>query len=167
LWRFAFFSGLRSSELIALHWEDIDWDKKTANINKAFVCGEFKTTKTPSGVRKLLLLPPALKALKLQKQYTFSLKGQVFYNPYTNQPWTDARQIRERAWCPIIKAAGVRYRNPYQTRHTYASMMLSKGENILWVAQQMGHVNIEMVIEHYAKWIPDNDITEGYKPISS
>jgi integrase len=40
---------------------------------------------------------------------------------------------------PVLKAANIPYRNPYQTRHTYASMMLSAGENPMWVASQMGY----------------------------
>lgn len=52
-----------------------------------------------------------------------------------------------------MKKAGVCYRNPYQTRHTYASMMLSGGENIMWLPSQMGHVDTEMVMRTYGKWI--------------
>ncbi len=65
-----------------------------------------------------------------------------------------------------MRQAGVRYRNPYQTRHTYASMLLSNGENIMWVAKQLGHVNVEMVIRTYGKWIPDNSISTGYKLVN-
>lgn len=43
--------------------------------------------------------------------------------------------------------------NLYQMRHTYASMLLSNGENILWVASQLGHVGTEMVIRAYGKLI--------------
>lgn len=65
-----------------------------------------------------------------------------------------------------IKKAGVRYRNPYQTRHTYASMMLSAGENPLWVVTQMGHRDTEMIIKHYGRWIPDKSTVAGYQPIN-
>ncbi|HEX7647118.1 MAG TPA: tyrosine-type recombinase/integrase, partial [Noviherbaspirillum sp.] len=57
-------------------------------------------------------------------------------------------------WQRILKKAGVRYRNPYQTRHTYASTLLSANENPWWVAKQMGHVDVEMVFRHYGRWIP-------------
>jgi len=167
LLQFAFFSGLRTSELLALSWDNINWHKKTATINKAFVYGELKTTKTPTGNRKLLLLPPAFEALKLQKKHTFSQKGRVFYNPKTNEPWLNGDQIYNTAWSPTIKSAKVKYRNPYQTRHTFASMMLSSGENILWVAQQMGHVNIDTLIKHYSRWIPDSNVLAGYVPVNN
>jgi len=167
LLQFAFFSGLRTSELIALNWGDIDLNKKTANITRAFVCGEFKATKTESGNRILLLLPPAIQALQAQKKHTFLTKDRVFHNPDTNEPWVDNEQIRLKAWIPIIKAAKVKYRNPYQTRHTFASMMLSSGENMLWVAKQMGHRNIKVLLKHYARWIPDSNSINGYTPINN
>ena len=51
------------------------------------------------------------------------------------------------------KKAKVRYRSPYQCRHTYASMMLSSGENILWVSQQMGHKDSSATLKKYARFI--------------
>jgi len=59
----------------------------------------------------------------------------------------------------------VRYRNPYQTRHTFASMMLSAGDSILWLAKQMGHKNTKMIIEVYAKWIAQPNTESGYKRV--
>lgn len=46
-------------------------------------------------------------------------------------------------------------------------MMLSAGENIMWVANQMGHVDTEMVMRTYGKWIPDNSLKLGYKPLNN
>ena len=54
----------------------------------------------------------------------------------------------------------------YTIRHTYASMMLSAGENSLWVATQMGHKDTEMIIKHYGRWIPDKSTVAGYQPIN-
>ncbi len=55
--------------------------------------------------------------------------------------------------------------NPYQTRHTYASMMLSQGENIMWMSKQLGHVDVEMVMKTYGRWIPDHSLHSGYRPV--
>lgn len=52
-----------------------------------------------------------------------------------------------------MKRAGVRYRNPYQTRHTFASVMLAAGHDPKWVATQMGHETTEMLERTYGKWI--------------
>ncbi len=56
-----------------------------------------------------------------------------------------------------IKEGRVRYRYPYQTRHSYASMMLSAGERPMRVARQMGHANWTMITREYGKWMPDAD----------
>ncbi len=61
-----------------------------------------------------------------------------------------------KAWMPLCKRAGVRYRNPYQLRHTYASTRLTAGANPYWLANQMGHVDVEMVFKIYGKFIPAN-----------
>ncbi len=164
--QFAFFSGLRTSELIALEWGDIDWIHGQVHVDRAFVSGIIKKTKTSAGKRLVLLLPPALEALKSQKAFTFMQGKTIFHAPFSSQPWSSPFQIRHSAWLPLLRRAGVRYRNPYQTRHTYASMMLSNGENIMWVAKQMGHANIETVIKYYGRWIPDNSVVGGYKPVN-
>lgn len=167
LFQFAFFAGLRTSELIALEWDDIDWLKGLVRVSRAIVLKQEKGTKTKSGVRDVLLLPAALEALKNQKSFTYLEDKRVFNNPRTNTPWETDGQIRKTCWAHILKQAGVRYRNPYQTRHTYASMMLSAGENPLWVATQMGHKDTEMIIKHYGRWIPDKSTVAGYQPVNS
>lgn len=167
LFQFAFFTGLRTSELIALEWEDVDLAHGIINVVRAVVKKQIKGTKTIAGKRKVMLLPPAIEALNAQMKYTFDLGKRVFHNPRTNQPWETDHQIRRTAWVHAIKRAGIRYRNPYQTRHTYASMMLSGGENIMWVASQMGHVDTEMVMKTYGKWIPNDESKKGYRPINN
>lgn len=167
LFKFAFFTGLRPSELIALEWRDIDWVNGLVRVNRAVVEKQEKCTKTEAGERNVMLLPPALDALQAQKFYTFLQDKRIFHNPRTKQPWETHAQIRKTCWKYILKKAGVRYRNPYQTRHTYASMMLSSGENMLWLAKQMGHRDTEMVIKTYGKWIPDPSSKAGYKPVNN
>lgn len=167
LFQFAFFTGLRPSEIIALEWRDIDWVNGLIRIKRAVVEKQEKCTKTEAGERDIMLLPPALEALQAQKVYTFLADKRIFHNPRTQQPWETHAQIRKTCWKYILKKAGVRYRNPYQTRHTYASMMLSAGENMLWLAKQMGHRDTEMVIKTYGKWIPDPSTKVGYKTVNN
>lgn len=51
LLQFAFATGLRTSELIALQWSDIDWSKHTVHVERAFVEGVMKPPKTEAGIR--------------------------------------------------------------------------------------------------------------------
>jgi integrase len=163
LFEFAFWTGLRTSELIALEWGDIDLGRGVARVRRASVQKRTKHTKTAAGEREVKLFPPALESLQRQKAFTFLAGGRVFHNPRTNQPWETDGQIRKTAWAPALKRAGVVYRNPYQTRHTYASTLLSAGENPLWVAQQMGHKDWGMIRRRYGRWIPEVDASAGGK----
>ena len=77
--------------------------------------------------------------------------------------WTYARGRRRRKtmWHPAMKKSAVRYRRPYQTRHTYASMMLSAGEHPMWVAKQMGYIDWTMIARVYGRWMPSADSDAG------
>jgi len=161
--QFALCSGLRTSELIALEWDDIDFKAEVVRVRRAKVNKISKQPKTKAGERDVTLFEPSLKALLNQKQFTFLAGSQVFNNPNTNKPWETDAQIRRTLWIPALKKAGVEYRIPYQTRHTYASTLLSKGENPLWVAQQMGHKDWGMIRRVYGRWIPEVDSSAGNK----
>ncbi|NOQ69130.1 MAG: tyrosine-type recombinase/integrase, partial [Gammaproteobacteria bacterium] len=51
----------------------------------------------------------------------------------------------------------VKYRKPSNTRHTFASLMLSSGVNPMWVAKQLGHADWGMIRKTYGRWLPDVD----------
>ena len=163
LFQFAFWTGLRTSELIALEWGDIDSVRGVIWVRRAKVRGELKPPKTEAGIREVKLLPAAVAALKAQKTHTFMTGQEVFHNPRTSAPWEGDGAIRKTAWVYALRKAGVRYRRPYQTRHTYASMMLTAGENPVWVATQMGHRDWSMIIRVYGRWIPEADPNAGFK----
>ena len=42
-----------------------------------------------------------------------------------------------------------------QTRHSFATVALSCGENPLWIAKVMGHRNTDMIIKVYSRYIED------------
>lgn len=155
---FAFWSGLRTSELVALEWNDINMQKCTCRIERALTQaakGRMETTKTAAGTRTIDLLPRAISALK--DQYEISghhISGRVFLNPRTGEPWNGDQAIRKTLWQPALISANVRYRRPYQTRHTYASMMVSAGEPLAWVSRQMGHSDVIITAKVYSQWIP-------------
>ena len=49
----------------------------------------------------------------------------------------------------------------YQCRHTYATLLLSEGLNPLYVAHQMGHSTVAMIVRHYARWTRKPDRSEA------
>lgn len=160
---FNFFSGLRTSELIALKWSDVDLVGGTVRIQSAWVRGREKSTKTASGTRTVTLMARALEALKNQKAHTLLAGHVVFQDPNTGGPWKSDKNIREYHWKHVLRRAGVRYRYPYQMRHTFASMLLSAGENVMWVASQLGHRDWTMTARRYARWIPSLQPDAGSK----
>jgi len=166
--QFAFWTGLRTSELVALKWGDIDWLRGIVRISRAMTqaADEAETPKTRRGARDTKLLAPALEALNAQKAHSFLAGDIVFLNPLHGEPWAGDQAIRNSAWSPALKRSGVRYRNPYQTRHTYASMMLSAGESPIWVAQQMGHSDTTMIFRNYGRWIEAKDADSGQKAVA-
>jgi len=165
LLQFAFYSGLRTSELFGLMWGDVDWRHSVVRVQRAVVERKVKETKTKASVRDVILLPFALDALKDQKQYSFVGGEYVFVRPRERGSFIDYEHL-ERPWKYILKRAKVRYRNPYQTRHTYASQLLSGGENPLFVAQQMGHKTTEMIMRHYGRWVEQAEETHQHVFIS-
>ncbi|WP_460107704.1 Arm DNA-binding domain-containing protein [Pseudomonas sp. H1_F01] len=166
--QFALWTGLRTSELVALNWGDIDWLREEVMVTRAMTQaskGNAETTKTAAGRRSVKLLKPAMEALKAQKAHTFLADAEVFQNPRTLERWAGDGPIRKTMWVPAMKKAGVRYRRPYQTRHTYASMMLSAGEHPMWVAKQMGHTDWTMIARVYGRWMPPEMDNSGTKAV--
>jgi integrase len=66
----------------------------------------------------------------------------------TGQP-LDINNFRYRIWEPALKKAQLKYRYPYQARHTFATKSIREGRDPLWIANQMG-TSLEMLFKHYA-----------------
>lgn len=151
--RFWLATGLRPGEMIALRWGKVDWLARTARVDRNQVSGVEKGPKTAAGVRDVELSDDAVAALIAQKGVTFLAGEHVGHNPRTNAAWGTDAQIRKTLWEPLMKRSGLRHRNAYQCRHTYASSMLTAGQNPWYVAQQLGHVDVQMVFRVYGKFI--------------
>lgn len=161
--QFNFATGLRISEMIGLWWPRCDLINGRTRITQAFTMGAMKATKTEAGLRDVDLLPQALMALQAQKKHTLLSGEAVFHNPGSGKAWEDDQQIRKLYWRRALKKAGVRYRAPKQMRHTFASQAISAGENVMWVARQLGHKSWTVTAKHYARWIPSAAADAGSK----
>lgn len=154
--QFWFHSGLRPGELQALEWRHIDWERCIARIEQNQVVGVVKAPKTAAGIRDLELNAEAMAALTAQKAISLLRGSRVWLNPSSLQPWDTDAQVRKTLWMPLMKRSKVPYRNPYQVRHTYASTLLTAGQNPWYVAQQLGHEDVEMVFRTYGKFIRED-----------
>ncbi|AWK84059.1 hypothetical protein BST98_18930 [Photobacterium damselae] len=182
LWTVAVYTGLRHGELSALAWEDIDLVKRTITVKRtATQQKRFRVPKTESGERTINLLAPAYEALVRQKACTFlypSIAVEVESRQKRNHIQEQCTWVFRMAsysaeakgnistkaisnmWRKCTKLAGIAYRNPYQTRHTYACWLLNSGANPAFIASQMGHSDMSMVISVYGAWMPSNNESE-------
>lgn len=152
----AFFTGLRTGELLALKWEDINFFSKKINIKKAIRKGIYGSPKNKYSVRTIEMLPIVEDALNELKIKSYMKNSFIFMND-DNTHFYDASHIREGEWARVLKRAKLDYRTLYQTRHTFASLMISKGEDILWVSKTLGHSTIQTTLTKYAKFIEGDE----------
>jgi integrase len=159
-----FFSGTRTSESLGVRWPSIDWRLSQMMVSEGIVLGEHKDNTKTNDARLVQLNSRALASLKAQKAHTFMVDktGWVFLDPKTGERWVDDWTPREMYWRPCLTRLGIRYRSPYETRHTYATMMLMAGMTPAFCAKQLGH-SVEMFLRTYSKWIDGgrNDVEMG------
>ncbi|MES2634085.1 MAG: tyrosine-type recombinase/integrase [Pseudomonadota bacterium] len=149
---FQFFTGLRTSEGAGIRWDSVDLRAKYIEVKQALVRGEEKDTTKTNAIRHVILNSRALAALKAQAEHTRMAGEHVFLDPRYSQPWNEERAYRRSYWTPALKALGIRYRRPYNTRHTYATIMLMQGMTPAFCAKQLGH-SVEMFLRTYSKWL--------------
>jgi len=163
---FWFFTGLRSSEIYGLTWNKYNKVKRTLTIDASRVLDRPKdTAKTKAGNREFPLLSRARAAL--ENQYTLMNQKQlitkdserfIFSNPKTGKPWTYVAFTR--LWTKVLKQAGIRYRPPYNMRHTFATMMVAlAGDRSLYhVTQALGHrsetTTRNLYVDSNVIWVP-------------
>jgi len=104
-----------------------------------------------------------MEALKAQKAHTFLADAEVFQNRRTLERWAGDGPIRKTMWVPAIKKAGVRYRRPYQTRHTYASMCYLLASIRCGLPSRWDISDWTMIARVYGRWMPPTDATTGQK----
>lgn len=148
---FAFFSGMRTSEMLALTWDDIDWHNGIARVSKAKSKGRLNNQTKTANSRDVILNARSLHALQIMKPLTYLNGGMVFIAPQTREPWTRDNGPR-KIFTATLRRLGIRHRPAYNTRHTYATMMLMSGVNPVFVAQQLGH-SVVMTLTIYSRWL--------------
>lgn len=149
---FWFWTGMRTSEVFGLRWTNVDLASGTVLVSEAVVRGLHKDRTKTNTARTVKLNSRASAAIHRQRQYTQAGGGAVFEDPRYNAAWVDERAFRRSYWTPALKLLGIRYRRPYNMRHTYATAMLMAGMTPAFCAKQLGH-SVEMFLRTYAKWV--------------
>ncbi|CAK00315.1 tyrosine-type recombinase/integrase [Helicobacter acinonychis] len=148
----AFLTGMRTGEQLALTWEDIDFDHQTISINKSLnEWGQITSPKNQNSVREVDLLEPAAKILKELKKSEPAGKKFVFIG------MPRRTSVFQRRFRELLKALDLKDRKLYTTRHTFASLMLSQGEEPMWVSKMLGHKDLNTTYGAYSHYIPQQD----------
>lgn len=157
----AFRSGLRLGELLALKWERINWIGQYMVVSESFRHGKLTATKTNKSrhvdiseqlARELNLLLRQRKEEALRVG-TNEVVPVIFH---TKGGYTSQNSIRN-VWKRVLAKAGLDYRKLHTTRHTYASQLLSAGVPANYVQHQLGHHSIQMTLDNYAHFLPDQN----------
>jgi integrase len=165
------YTGMRTSELIGLNWNRASLERNEIHIVEVNVHGRDKANpKTPHSVRRIPLMPAAREALEILHNYRGKVKGDrvapnlraLKNNP---DPKWDYGLLSD-SWKRAHAGTGIKCRSPYQLRHTFASQLLSQGENPSRIASLLGHGGPSMVLQVYGKWIEQGeDLSTGARPV--
>jgi len=58
-------------------------------------------------------------------------------------------------WRRVLTAAKIPYRKPHALRHSFASILLSRGANLLYMTRAGGWANATVLLKVYSKWIEE------------
>jgi len=176
------FCGLRTGEVAALSWKDIDFESHMINVAAAMESGKntMKAPKTVAGVRKVPIPDVIFYDLHMRRGEPFqpvftrsnsgdrhnessrlaawrSLKNQMDISMgavYEKQKSKDGK-MRNRKILSVVAPDFV----PYCLRHTYCTDLQTKGVSLKMASYLMGHANISVTANIYTH-ITDEAISD-------
>ncbi len=140
-------TGMRPGELVALKWSDIDFDNEIIKIRRTRIQGKNGPPKKQASVRNIEMLSGVKEFFESQYNITGCLDGDIFLNS-SEKPFY-SHDIIAKKFKSLLDSNDKRYL--YQLRHSFATMMISEGEDILWVSRMLGHKNSDITLKSYAK----------------
>ena len=155
----AMLTGLRVSELLALKWEDIDFENFEIHVTRSISLQHVGECKTEAS-RKPLPLDERL-AEALQRWHALCAyprqEDWVFASPHTNgtQPYWPGTLNRWHLQ-PAVKAVGIKGKVGWHTfRRTFATLLKANGEDVKTVQELLRHANILVTMNLYAQAVTD------------
>jgi integrase len=149
----AVFSGMRSGELRGLQWGDIDWHSRHIFVRRSWKEGEFRQPKTQASVRRIEL--PESIVHELREWRLACPKGEhdlVFPN-LVGKPLSNENLLR-RGLYPALRRAGLRRIRFHDLRHTFASLLIANGEDVVRVSRLLGHASPTITLKVYSHMLP-------------
>ena len=140
-------TGLRTNELLALERQDIDRRTWELVVNRRFSAGVLHQLPKTERRRRVPLTPRAQAAIE---SLPARLDTPLLF-PAPHGQHIDLGNWRLRRWKPALDAAGVRHRNPYALRHTFATNALAAGVSTFDLSRLMG-TSLLMIDRTYGHW---------------
>jgi integrase len=153
-----FFTGMRTGEVDGLKWKYVDLEQRLISVRETIVSGREEYTKNSYSQRDIQMSDHVYRAFCNMKKRTGD-NTFVFCNQKGNP--LDHNHVTKRIWYPLLKHLGLEKRNPYQMRHTAATLWLAAGELPEWIAYQMGHSTTEMLFRVYSRYVPNLTRKDG------
>ena len=149
----ALYTGLRTGELLALRWEDVDLGKGLLTVRKTCYDGwrggkYVKITdmpKTENSVRAIPLprqLLPYIKEMKRRSGGLYMVPGNTEYGA----------EIRcyQRTFGALLKKLGIPHKGFHALRHTFATRAIEVGMDVKTLSEILGHKNPSVTLQRYA-----------------
>ncbi len=170
----AVMTGARQGEVLGLKWGDIDFQKKQVHINRTYNHGRFFTPKTKGSARRIDLSPIVIKELAKWKlaskteEFEKRKKLEAEDKPikenkldlvFPNEEWQPLNysNMVQRYFHKALKDAELTRIRFHDLRHTYASLLITQGENIKYVQTQLGHSTPTVTLNIYSHLMKDSN----------
>lgn len=150
--RLAINTGMRLGECLGLHWEDIDFKRKTLSVNATLNLRtkKRKEPKTRASKRIIPLSDAQMKTLKKHKIEQRPFSNIVCVSP--NGGYATHTHIREIMY-KTIEEIGLKKIRFHDLRHTHATILVDNKANIKAnikaVQERLGHSSIKTTLDTY------------------
>ena len=143
-------TGLRQGELLALNWNDIDFENKTLNVNKSVKEVYIYENESNKHIETIFQSPKTLQSFRtinipdsiIEMLEASRLKEGLLFHDENNSPLRSKNVSYQ--WSKILKECNITHKKFHAIRHTYASMLLKNGVDIETVAELMGHTAVSI-----------------------
>ena len=148
----ALHTGMRRGEILALKWEDVDFDNKVIHVRRNAVLGRYKTTisdelKTKASKRDVPLSEELEAWLEARKQNTHS---QYVISMQNHQPLT--KSSYKSMWRLIERELPGGHVTAHILRHTYVTRLFEAGLDIKEIQYLAGHSTMDMTLRVYTHY---------------